>query len=126
MHFDGFCVAVYFAAFPAEYLRCLRDDNIDSLFNRKNKMQLHHTRLYNLFNTLDRTEFIREFVALIRFVAAGEANIGFLGRNCVEIHRTTDDKDRIDPNKVLQPPQEELNEEEEEIWRKTYGGEYTS
>jgi hypothetical protein len=117
---------VYFAAFPAEYLRCLRDVNIDDLKNRKNKIQLHHTRLYNLFNTSDRTEFIKEFVALVRFVAAGEANIGFLGKGRSEIHRMTDVDGQIERDQVLQPPQEELNENEGDMWRKTDAREYTS
>jgi hypothetical protein len=126
VHFDGFYVSVYFAAFPAEYLRCLRDINIDELRNRKDKIQLHHTRLYNLFNTSDRTEFIKEFVALVRFVAAGEANMGFLGKNCSEIHRMTDSNGRIEQDQVLQPPQEELNENEGEMWRRSDAREYTS
>ena len=40
-------------------------------------------------NTNDRTEFIKEFVALVRFVAAGEANVGFLRKEGGPIHRTT-------------------------------------
>jgi hypothetical protein len=119
-------VSVYFGAFPAEYLRCLRDVNIEVLRNRKNKIRLHHTRLYNLFNTLDRTEFIKEFVAIVRFVAAGEAYIGFLGKNCSEIHRIVDSIVQIDQDQAFQPPQEELNENEGEMWRKTDAREYTS
>ena len=125
MHFDGFNVSVYFAAFPAEYLRCLRDVNIDALERREEKIKLHHTRLYNLFNTFDRTEFIKEFVALIRFVAAGEANIGFLGKNCHEIH-PMDNRSQIDGAEMFRLPQEELNENEEELWRRSDAAEYTS
>jgi hypothetical protein len=116
---------VYFAAFPAEYLRCLRDININTLEHRTEKIKLHHTRLYNLFNTFDRTEFIKEFVALIRFVAAGEANIGFVGKNCPEIHRT-DGKSEIDGTGMCRLPQEELNENEEELWKRSDAAEYTS
>ena len=38
-------------------------------------------------NTASRTAFIKEFVALVRFISAGEANIGFLGKERKEIHR---------------------------------------
>jgi hypothetical protein len=115
-------VSVYFAKFPAEYLRSLRDVDINRLQHRTEKIKLHHTRLYNLCNTMDRTEFIKEFVALIRFVAAGEANIGYLGKNCSGIHRTDS---QVDQDERLRPPQEEMNGNEEEMWRKTNIGDYT-
>lgn len=65
---------------------------------------------------MDRTEFIKEFVALLRFVAAGEANVGFLRKDCVEIHRKTDDVVEED-ERALCPPQEEMEEAEEISWR---------
>ena len=45
-----------------------------------------------LLNNIDRTEFIKEFVALLRFAAAGEANVGFFRKHGVEIHGTADGK----------------------------------
>jgi hypothetical protein len=65
---------------------------------------------------MDRTDFIKEFVALLRFVAAGEANVGFLRKNGVEIHRKPDDVDEED-ERVVCPPQEEMEEAEEVSWR---------
>ena len=90
MHFDGFQVSVYWATFPSEYLQTIRDVDINLLKNRKEKIKLNHSRRYSLLDTRDRTDFIKEFVALLRFVAAGEANVGFLRKDGVEIHRTTD------------------------------------
>ena len=63
MHFDGAQVSIYFATFPADYLRIIRNEGLDCLSDRADKIALNHTRLYNLFSTVDRTEFIKEFVA---------------------------------------------------------------
>ena len=125
MHFDGFYVSVYFAKFPAEYLRLVRDIDLNILKNRKDKVKLNHTRRYNLFNTVDRTDFIKEFIALLRFIAAGEANIGFLGKKCKEIHRSKDDKGELQLDEMFYPPQEEMDETEEGIWRMVNAEEYT-
>ena len=110
VHFSGFYVSVYFAHFPASYLRTIRDVNVDSL--TPDTIYLHHTRLYNLFNAMDRTEFIKEFVALLRFVAAGEANVGYLRRDSEVIHRTRDVEED-----VQRPAQEVLSKMEENSWR---------
>jgi hypothetical protein len=116
VHFDGFQVSVYWATFPSEYLRTIRDVDINLLENRKEKIKLNHSRRYSLLNTNDRTGFIKEFVALLRFVAAGEANVGFLRKDGVEIHRTPDDV--IDEEEqIVRPPQEEMEEVEESSWR---------
>ena len=118
MHFDGFYVSVYWATFPSEYLRTIRDIDINLLKNRKEKIKLNHSRRYSLLHTKDRTDFIKEFVALLRFVAAGEGNVGFLRKDGVEIHRTTDGDGALEEDEqVLRPPQEEMEEIEESSWR---------
>jgi len=89
---------------------------VDSLNDRKDKVMLNHTRVYNLFNSIDRTEFIRKFVALLRFVAAGEAKVGCLRKDCSAIHRTRNAAGELKDEPVLRPPQEEMDEFEEEIW----------
>ena len=73
---------------------------------------LHHTRRYNLLSRDDRTEFIRHFVALLRFIAAGEANIGHLRNDSDTIHRSADET-----TPILHPPQEAMDESEEGKWR---------
>jgi hypothetical protein len=116
VHFDGFHVSVYWATFPSEYLETIRDVDINLLKDRKEKIKLNHSQRYSLLDMYDRTDFIKEFVALLRFVAAGEANVGFLRKDGVEIHRTADgvvDEDEL----VLRPPQEEMEEVEESSWR---------
>jgi hypothetical protein len=69
----------------------LRNQDIDILRHREPKIKLNHTRLFNLFVAEDRTKFIEEFVALLRFVAAGEANVGPLRRDSEVIHRRTNE-----------------------------------
>lgn len=93
--------------------------------NREDKVKLNHTRRYNLFNTADRTDFIKEFIALLRYIAAGEANIGFLGKKCREIHRATNEEGEFLPDEVLHPPQEEMDETDEVMWRMVHAEEYT-
>ena len=51
-------------------------------------------------------------------MAAGEANVGFLRKEGLEIHRTADgDGDVDEDEQVLHPPQEEMEEVEESFWR---------
>ena len=118
MHFDGFHVSVYWAVFPSEYLSTIRDVDVNLLAGREEKVKLCHTQGYSLLDTVERTDFIKEFVALLRFIADGEANVGFLRKDCVEIHRTTDDEDTVvEAERVLHPPQEVMEEAEESSWR---------
>ena len=106
VHFDGFHVSVYFATFPSQYLDTLRNKGIDILRNWDPKIKLNHTKRYNLFMTKDRTEFISEFVALLRFVAAGEANVGHLRKDSDVIHRP--DNENAGDQLVVHPPQEAM------------------
>jgi len=125
VHFDGFQTAVYFAKFPSNYLRILREVNIDSLNNLGYNIKLCHTRLYNLFNTFDRTEFIWEFVALLRFVASGEANVGFLRNDDPTIHRVPSAFD-FEEESVQDPPQEDMSDAEKDSWRRENAQNYTA
>ena len=113
MHFDGFRVSVYFAIFPSDYLKNLRDVNVDNLRLRNPKIKLCHTRLYNFMNAIDRTEFIKEFVALLRFVAAGEAKVAHLRKGGRVIHRSRSEV----KEPVLRPPQQALDRDDELWWR---------
>jgi hypothetical protein len=76
---DASSTAIYFANFPWYYLDRFRNKNVDSLKSIK-KIPLHHSQLYNLFNTRSRTEFIKHMIALICMVAARAANVGHLRR----------------------------------------------
>ena len=128
MHFDGFYASVYFAVFPAQYLRTVRDINLNDLkeIPKNDRIKLNHTRIYNLVNNVDRTEFIKEFIALVRFIAAGEANMGFLGKIREEIHRVAIDKSIVDAERVKRPPQRDLNDNEEMMWRLSNENNYAS
>jgi len=56
-------------------------------------------------------------------VVAGDAGIGFLRRDCMGIHRLEDGGE--DEGAVRRPPQEDLEEREEETWRAWNAGKYT-
>lgn len=126
MHFNGFRVSVYWATFPSDYLLTVRLINVDCITHTHPKIKLYHTQTYNLMDTVDRTDFIKEFVALLRFVAAGEAKIGHLRKDSQVIHRTTADIGAVKDEVVLRPPQEALDEDEEEAWRLTEANEYAA
>ena len=124
MHFHGCSAAIYFATFPWHYLDRLRNINIDSLKEHE-KIPLHHSRLYNLLNTDSRTEFIKHMVALIRMVAAGDANVGHLRKGADKLHRDEDLYGNAKDESVIHAPQEEMDEKEESRWREASSKEYT-
>lgn len=50
VHFDGFYISVYFTIFPTQYLRTMRDINLND-FEEKSKedrIKLKHSQIYNL------------------------------------------------------------------------------
>lgn len=87
---------------------------------------LHHSPLYNHLNTSSRTEFIKHMVALIRMVAAGEANIGHLRRDGTKIHRKVDVTENPIVDPVMHPHQQEMDEKEEFSWKEQEAMNYTS
>jgi hypothetical protein len=106
----------------------VRDINLNDLEGKpkEDRIKLNHSRIYNLVNNVDRTEFIKEFIALVRFVAAGEANVGFLGKTREEIHRVASDRNIVDDEPVERPPQQDLNDNEAKMWRLSNENNYTS
>jgi hypothetical protein len=128
VHFEGFRTGIYFATFPSEYLNAVRNENLDSLKDRTSKIELNHTQLYNLYEPVDRTQFIKDMVAMFRFVAAGEANIGYLRKNGDEIHRKLDSAGNPVSNleSGALPPQRVMDEQEEEDWLKNPDEEYAT
>jgi hypothetical protein len=103
----------------------VRDIDLNDLESKpeEDRIKLNHTRIYNLVNTVDRTDFIKEFIALVRFIASGEANVGFLGKTREEIHRVTSFSGN---EQVERPPQQDLNDNEEKLWRLSNENNYTS
>ena len=127
MHFDGHHVAIYWATFPSEYLRTIRNVDINSLEKLNIRIKLRHTQFYDLFDPNERTEIIKQVAALVRFIAAGEANVGFFRKGDSPIHRPTDaGHEVLDEIVVLRPPQEDMDTDEERIWRATKAKDYAS
>ena len=104
----------------------IRNKDVNSLESNHYRIPLHHSPLYNLLNTDSRTEFIRHIIALIRMVAAGEANVGHLRKDGTEIHRKFDASGNPVDESVEHPPQQEMDEKEESSWRLKATEEYTS
>jgi hypothetical protein len=71
------CRGNYFATFLWDYLDTIHNKDVNSL-EPNYWIPLHRSPLYNLLNADSRTEFIGHIIALIRMVAAGEANVGHL------------------------------------------------
>ena len=125
VHFNGHRIAIYWATFPSEYLRTIRTVDINSLRNLNMRIKLHHTQFYDLFDPEERTEIIGHVTALVRFIAAGEANVGFFRKGDSPIHRSTEaGRQVLDEIVVLRPPQEDMDTEEEKVWRATKAKDY--
>ena len=50
-------------------------------------LPLHHTASANLFDPDSRLRFLKDFIAVVRCLADGNAPIGYLRRNGGKIHR---------------------------------------
>ena len=137
--FRRFHASVYFAIFPSNFLAQNRDIDITPLGNPKCPLRvcLRRTKQYNLMNPTNRLAFIREFVALLRFIAAGRRILDFWGsggwRFIVLTMTLVSMASKIAYKTILHvnedeipPPQEEMEEEEEERWRKEHAAEYAN
>lgn len=111
VHFSGYDASIYWATLPPEYLDMVNRLGIDLLKGTK-PVVIHHTKPCHLMDPTDRTRFIAEFVALLRFVGDGKANVGHLRHRGEQIHRE-DDK-----TKLKQPPQTAMEWEEMEVFQK--------
>ena len=67
----------------------------------------------NLIDADARLQFLKDFIAVVRCLADGNAPIGYLRRDGGKIHRRPYDDD----DDVVQPPQKALDEREEVEWR---------
>lgn len=72
-------------------------------------------------NADGRLQFLKDFIAVVRCLADGNAPIGYLRRNSVKVHRKPDDDDE-----VLRPPQRVLDSREEVEWQKDCAKDFTS
>ena len=121
VHFSGFYASIYHAIFPSEYLSTLQNEGISKLKTKfKKRIPLYHTAPCNLINPDARLQFLRDFIAVVRCLADGNAPIGYLRRDGGKIHRRTEDEDK----EVLRPPQEALDSREEAIWMEDFAKDY--
>ena len=67
-------------------LRTIHTIGIDK-FSATTRIELQHTPSYDLLDPISRTTFLKDFIALIRFLAAGYGNVGHLRLPGTKIHR---------------------------------------
>lgn len=104
--------SIFWATFPYDYLESVHNEPFARLKAREPKVQLNHTKRYSLYIAGERTEFIKETVALFRFIAAGEANIGHVRKNGTEIHRRGDVDEPVE-----HPPQQAMDDGDKKRFR---------
>ena len=90
IHIDGLSASFYWAEFPVQYLDTVRNRNLADLKDVP-KVTLHHTRPKSLIDPDQRDRFLQEFVAIIRCIADGYGNVGFLRRDLLvnPLHRVS-------------------------------------
>lgn len=76
------------------------------------KIPIQHTAPLNLLHPETRTQFIKDFVYLLRYIASGYANIGHLRRPGSVIHRFIN----LSQDEPEGPPQNVLAEDDEVSW----------
>ena len=102
----GLHASIYWADFPSKYLRTIHTIGIDKL-PKHTRIKLCHTKPDSLVDPIHRTLFLKHFIALIRYLAAGHGNVGHLRLLGDKIHRTL--------KAIVMDDEEESEEECEEI-----------
>jgi len=121
-HFAGFEASVYWATFPSAFLRKVHS-GVPKDFTEP--VEIKHSRPCNLLDPTSRTSFILDFIALVRYVADGRANVGQLRRPGTVIHRTVNSRASAEED-VMNPPQAALNDRELADWLQDSAQHYTS
>ena len=80
---------------------------------------IYHTKPYHLMDPTRRKRFIAYFVALLRFVGDGKANVGHLRQPGEQIHGVGD------RTELQQPPQTAMEWEKIEEFQKKRRREYS-
>jgi hypothetical protein len=100
VHLNGALASIYWAKFPAEYLRTIHQKGIAKLAPNGELVELRHTQPYDLFEPQERTEFLRHLIAVFQFIAAGKADIGHVRLPGTVIHKDADAPDARGPGDV--------------------------
>lgn len=112
-NFAGFEASVYWATFPSAFLHKIHSGQPR---DTPESVHIKHTRPCNLLDPDFRTAFILDFIALVRFVADGHANVGQLRRSGTPIHRILKPQDNMSEDEVVKPPQAALDDRELASW----------
>ena len=88
------------------------------------RIPLRHTVPYNLLDPIQRTEFLKHFIALIKVLVGGYGNVGHLRLPGTKIHRELERESEIDEKN---PPEwMVLDYQEDEQWIKNHETQYES
>ena len=87
VHLSGLKACFYWAEFTSDYLRAVRFSSLRDLKDF-GTVKLCHTRALSLVDPDERVQFLEQFISVLRCIAAGDANVGYLPRDCkTPIHR---------------------------------------
>jgi hypothetical protein len=100
----------------------MKESNVLKTKFKRSSPFLHHTMPCNLIDPGARLQFLKDFIAIVKCLADGNAPIGYLRREGRKIHQQTEDED--EGEEVLHPPQEVLDAREEMKWREYFAKEY--
>lgn len=64
-------------------------------------------------------------IAVIRTIAARGANVGHLRKDAGKVYREESPSGNAKDELVVHPPQEQMDENEESLWREVSANEYT-
>lgn len=115
-------MSIYWAHFPSHYLRTIHSIGMDKL-SSDTRIPLRHTIAYNLLDPISRTEFLKQFIALIKVLVGGYGNVGHLRLPGTKIHRGLEseaDEEKNAPEWMV------LDYQENEQWIKNYETQYES
>ena len=118
VHIAGLEASIYWADLPSDFLRTVHTGGIENL---STKIPIQHTAPLNLLHPETRTQFIKDFVYLLRYIAAGYANIGHLRRPGSVIHRFINSSQE----EIEEPPQNVLDEDDLVSWRENSSQAYS-
>jgi len=77
MQLVGLTVRFFWAKFPEQYIKTLRLQPIEEL-KKEPLITLCHTEAHHLSIPTERDQFIQEFLAIVRCIAAGKVNVGLV------------------------------------------------
>lgn len=90
------------------------------------RVTLKHTPPYNLLDPVPHTQFLKHFIALIRYLAAGHGDVGYLRLPVTKSHDEMKREDLDIDEENAPERQMVLDDQEDEQWVKEFREQYES